>query len=113
MSTQKLLRKFEKIYNKTYNNIRKYIICKCYNLNDVDDIIQETYMELYKKLKEKKEIINYQSYLITIAKNKIINYFDANKKINTISIFQESNDKEFTIDLNARHRYRIRIYTER
>ena len=71
MSTQKALRKFEKIYNNTYNNVRKYIICKCYNLNDVDDIIQETYMELYKKLKEKKEISNYQSYLITIAKNKI------------------------------------------
>ena len=107
MSTQKALRKFEKIYNNTYNNVRKYIICKCYNLNDVDDIIQETYMELYKKLKEKKEISNYQSYLITIAKNKIINYFDAKQKISTVSILQESDEKNFTIDLYFRYRYRI------
>ena len=43
MSTQKSLKEFEQIYNDTYDNVLKYVICKSNNLNDVDDIIQETY----------------------------------------------------------------------
>ena len=52
MSTQKILKEFEIIYKNTYNKILKYVICKCSNLDDVNDIIQETYIEFYKKLKE-------------------------------------------------------------
>ncbi len=107
MSRKKLLKEFEKIYNQTYNNILKYIICKCNNLNNVDDIIQETYLELYRTLKKKKEISNYESYLIVIAKNKIIKFFNLDKKNNTISIFQ---DDDITVDLDSRNRYRNRIY---
>ena len=49
MSTQKILKEFEIIYKNTYNKILKYVICKCSNLDDVNDIIQETYIEFYKK----------------------------------------------------------------
>ena len=48
MGTQKELEKFEEIYKKTYDVTLKYIICKCSNLEDVNDIIQEIYIELYK-----------------------------------------------------------------
>lgn len=103
MSTHKLLKKFEKIYHETYAYTLKYIICKCNALNDVDDIIQETYIELYKVIQNNRKIDNYQSYIITIAKNKIIKYYGFNKKIDTISIFQEKDDKSYTIDLDARN----------
>lgn len=110
MSTQKPLKTFEQIYNDTYNTTLKYIICRCSNLNDVDDIIQETYLELYRVLKKRKEILDKQAYIIAIAKNKIIKYFKANENMKTISIFQENSDDEFTIDLDSRYRYRVRIY---
>ena len=113
MSTQKFLKKFEKIYNETYNNTLKYVICKCNDLDDVDDIIQETYLELYRVIKDRKAILNYQAYIITIAKNKMIKYFKSNKKVTTISIFQESNDEAFTIDLDSRYKYRVRLYYKR
>lgn len=113
MKNQKLLKNFEKIYNETYENTQKYIICKCNCLNDVDDIIQETYLELYNTLKNKREISNYHAYIITIAKNKIIKYFKTNEKITTISIFQENDEQEFNIDLNSRYKYRIRFYYKR
>ena len=113
MSTKKALRKFEEIYNNTYNNVRKYIICKCYNLNDVDDIIQETYLQFYKALINGKEILDKQAYIIAIVNNKIKEHFKLNDKIKTISVFQESNDEEFKIDLDARHRFRIRFYNKR
>lgn len=114
MSTRKTLKKFEKIYNETYNNTLKFIICKCSNLNDVDDIIQETYLEFYRVLKENKKILDKQAYIITIAKNKIIKYFKLNKKLKTISIFQDKDSEEYKIiDIDSRCRYRNRIYYKR
>lgn len=101
MNSYKLLKKFEKIYNETYDSTLKYILCKCSILDDVDDIIQETYLELYRILKEKKEILNYQAYIISIAKNKIIKYYTTNQKVKTISIFQETDNEESTIDLES------------
>ena len=103
MSTQKFLKIFEQIYKETYDTTLKFIICKCNSFDDVDDIIQETYLELYKVLKDKKEILDKQAYIITIAKNKLIKYSKSNEKINTISIYQEYNDEEFTIDLDSRN----------
>ena len=107
------LKKFDKIYDETYSDTLKYILCKCSNLNDIDDIIQETYLELYKVLKDQKEILNYKSYILAIARNKIIKYFDSNKKLNTVSIFQEDDEEEYTIDLDSRYRYRVRLYYKR
>ena len=44
MTSPNNLKQFDKIYNLTYNHVLKYIICKCSNIEDVNDIIQETYM---------------------------------------------------------------------
>lgn len=113
MNTQNYLKNFEQIYKKTYNNTLKYVICKSNNFNDVDDILQETYFEIYKILKTGKKILNYQAYIITIAKNKIIKYSKLNEQIKTISIFQENNYEEFIINLDSRSRYRIRALNKR
>ena len=43
---------FEKIYKDTYDYLLKFIVIKCYNINDVNDIIQDTYIELYKIIKK-------------------------------------------------------------
>lgn len=90
MSTQKILKEFEKTYKNTYRTTLKYVICKCSNLDDVNDIIQETYVEFYKKLKEKSKIKEEQAFIIGIARNKIMKYIDNKCKIKTVSILQES-----------------------
>ena len=53
MSAQISLENFEEIYKATYNSTLKYIICKCSNIEDVNDLLQDTYVELYKILKRK------------------------------------------------------------
>lgn len=103
MSTRNSLKYFEQIYNKTYNNTLKYVICRCNNLNDVDDIIQETYLEFYRALKGEKEISNEQSYIIAIAKTKITKRFRINDNSTTLTKFQETSYDEFNFDLDARH----------
>ncbi len=101
MSTQKISKEFEKIYNETYTNTLKYIICKCKNINNVNDIIQETYLEIYKVLKKGKKILDYKSYAIAIAKNKIAQFFNSDTKFKTVSIFQEHNENEYVMELDS------------
>ena len=37
---------FEQIYFNTYQKVLKYIVIHCSNIEDVNDIVQETYIEL-------------------------------------------------------------------
>ena len=52
MSIQIYKRDFEKIYKETYSKVLKFAVIKCRNLDDVNDIIQDTYLELLKLLKK-------------------------------------------------------------
>lgn len=72
---------FEFLYNNTYKNILRYTICHCRNLDDVNDIIQEIYTELYQTIVNKKYINlnNAESYIIGIAKNKIKGHYNLAK----------------------------------
>jgi len=90
--------KFNKIYENTYNNVLKYIICKCSNIEDVNDIIQETYIEFYNSLTKDKDIDDYNKYIIGIAKNKIKKHYSLIYKIKTISIFSQKQDNIDIID---------------
>lgn len=40
---------FEFLYNNTYKNVLKYTICHCRNLDDVNDIVQDIYIQNYIK----------------------------------------------------------------
>lgn len=101
MSIQISLKNFEEIYNSTYNYILKYIVCNCSNIEDVNDLIQETYVEFYKILKRKKFIVleNYSNYIIGIARKRIQKYYGILYKIKDSSILNKSEEKEFEINI--------------
>ena len=72
MTGQGNLNKFNKIYDDTYKDVLKYIIIKCQNINDSNDILQEVYYEFWKILNKKVvEEKNIKSFLLSIANNKI------------------------------------------
>ena len=50
--TSQALREFDSIYNETFNEIKRYVILKCKNIADVEDILQNIYADAYKKLKK-------------------------------------------------------------
>lgn len=80
MFEQKNLKLFEEIYNKTYNSLLKHVILKCSNMDDVNDIIQDTYLEFYNKLLKNTKIKDYNSYLRGICKNIIKKHYKAKYK---------------------------------
>ena len=94
MASQQNLKKFNSIYDKTYSDLLKYVIIKCHNVNDANDIVQEVYFEFWKIL-NKKEISdsNIKSFLIGIANNKIKKHYKLIQKIKTISLFNTDNNE--------------------
>lgn len=92
MIDQSNLKQFNSIYNKTYNQVLKYIVCRCSNMEDVNDIIQETYLEIYKIISKEKNIEKIDKYILGIAKNKIRKHYSLLYKIKTISIFNTKDE---------------------
>jgi RNA polymerase sigma-70 factor (ECF subfamily) len=92
MSTQNLQNSFEKIYNETYDDVLNFIIFKCNNLDDANDIIQETYLELFKMM-NKQEIHSIKPFIIGIAKNKLKKYYGFKKNIRNLFVSKNMDDK--------------------
>ena len=91
MTIEEKKERFDSIYKNTYQNILKYIVCHSMNIGDVNDILQETYLELYQILDRKtvsKEKIG--AFLIGIAKNKIKKHYGLFYKIKTYFLFSKN-----------------------
>ena len=60
---------FEEIYQRTYLNTFKFITIHCYDVADINDILQDTYVEFYKILCKKRtlEMEKIQNYIYGIA----------------------------------------------
>mgnify|MGYP002799590367 CR=1 FL=1 len=52
MSTQEALNKFQEVYDTTYDEVLKYVVCNVSSIQDVPDIVQEIYLAVYKKIKK-------------------------------------------------------------
>lgn len=95
MTGQETLKKFDELYYQTYSKILKYIICNCHNIDDVKDIVQNVYIDVFKKLK-KDTSIN-ETYIYGIAKHKIKDYYRLNFKVKILSLFQEKNENDVNL----------------
>ena len=64
---------FREIYEKTYNKTLRFIIIKSKNLDDINDILQDTYLEFLKIIKKNPniDIENIDNFIIGIANNII------------------------------------------
>lgn len=87
---------FNQVYDKTYDDVLKYIICRCKNIHDVNDIIQDTYLEFWRIIQKKDLEDNHiKSYLIQIASNKVKKYYTLISKLQALSLsFQQSENLE-------------------
>lgn len=81
---------FDTIYHATFSQLSKYVYFKLANLNDVEDLIQNIYIDFYQYIiKKNKKVENVQSYLTQMANNEISKYYQS-KKEQPILISEES-----------------------
>lgn len=74
--------RFETVYHATFNILSKYVYFKIANISDVEDIIQNIYINFYTYIIQKnKEVDNVQSYLIQIANNELAKYYKSKQEL--------------------------------
>lgn len=92
MIDQETLNKFDKLYNGSYSNVLKYVICNCFNAEDIKDIVQSVYLELLKILQKDKSFNKGNAYILGITKNKVSEYYRFNYKAKIVSLFSKKDD---------------------
>ena len=110
-------KKFNEIYEKTYHKVVSYVISKCDNLSNVEEIVEEVYIKLYKQLiKDSLYVKDYNSFLIKLAKNELFKYYSLKNKfkvilnINTdenINLIDNIEDKSINIEDEIINKYNL------
>ncbi len=92
MASQETLKEFERVYNETYNDIAKYVVCHCKNMTDVEDILQNIYLSVYKVVEKESQIT--KEYIQGIARHKVKDYYRFHYKYKMISFFSNQEKEE-------------------
>ena len=61
---------FNRVYNETCRSVSRFVVSKCGNREDAEDIIQNVYTRFFKRISEKghEDIESPEAFLINIAK---------------------------------------------
>ena len=106
METRKLVQRIkqgdENVFSEIIDNYSGYLatvvrgVCAINN-HDIEDIIAETMISLWKNAKTLKEDANFKSYLATIARNKAID-FARKKRVEMIEIDTNLSDDKSNVE---------------
>ena len=95
-------RLFEKIYNDTKESTYRFIAAKCYNIDDIDDIYQSTYISLFDALKKRDTPPeNSEAFVITIAKRELFKYYGLIKKLTESTKAPPLSDEPYEEDADS------------
>ena len=73
---------FDQIYIRTQAAALRFITSKCMSISDIDDIYQDTYLNVYRSLcNTDKPIENEEAFVINIAKKSISRYYGVLTKL--------------------------------
>ena len=91
--------RFNEIYDSTNKKALAFITAKCTNLEDVNDILQDTYMELYDTMLRKGAdyIENDEAFVIQIAKRKVQKHYSFVQRMKaelSLSVVTAAEEKE-------------------
>ena len=69
--------RFDEIFDSTKKTVLAYITAKCGHTANIHDIVQETYMELYKVLRKRGAdyVKNERAFVLRLAKQKINRHY--------------------------------------
>ncbi len=96
--------RFDKVYDDTFADIRRYVAVKCADPNDVSDVLQEIYLEYYRLLREKgvDYTKNDRAIVFTIAERKVKRYYSLKQRLRRmVPFFRQDGeiDEELVIDI--------------
>lgn len=88
--------KMTQIYSDTYDRVLHYVVRKCKNPSDIPDIMQNTYMKFYKRLKKCEDIKNPEHYLLKIAKGEVCGHYRTwYAEVKNVPLFSKDEEDDF------------------
>lgn len=86
---------FDRIYDDTFEELKKYVAAKCSDPCYVSDILQETYFELYKLLEQKGDdyAADIRAVLFKIAKRRVYRYYSLKQRLSVFIPLFVKNEK--------------------
>lgn len=105
MVGQQIITFFNKVYDDTYEKILTYVTAKCGNTEDISDIMQEIYLEVYSVFLKKgvDYVKNIDAFVYRVAKAKVYRHYTAAEKLKRfIPMFAKNEDDEEVnvVDIN-------------
>jgi len=101
MSNPSTPSRFEEIYNSTSKKVLAFIISKCGRTADIDDIFQDTYLELHQVLcKRGAEYIQDETaFMLQIARRKVSKYYSLYQRLRMFVSAISTNEDGEEVDL--------------
>jgi len=102
MSNPNTVSRFDEIFNSTKKPVLAYITAKCVHTSDIDDIFQETYMELFVVLLKRGTgyIINDRAFVLKLANQKLARYYKLLGRLRNVVSLTSKNDVGEEVDLS-------------
>ena len=102
MSNPDAASRFDEIYDSTNKAVLALITAKCANADDVGDIFQDTYMELYRTLLRRgvDYVTNDRGLVLRIAKRKIARYYTLRERFRIFVSMSAWSDDGEEVDLS-------------
>lgn len=88
---------FKEVYEHESDAIFRFALIKVSSRDQALDITQDTFMRLWKCILEEKNISNYKSFLFTICRNLIIDWYRKKKSV-SLNAMSEDYDNFDVID---------------
>ena len=87
---------FNRVYAETVNSVSRFVVSKCGNILDVEDILQNVYARFFRRILKKgyADIEIPEAFLINIAKFECKNYFAGVKKRSSVTSFSDYSDEQ-------------------
>lgn len=78
----------KEVWNSYADEIKRFILSKVKDTAAAEDILQDTFIKIHTKLHTLKDITKLKSWIFTIARNSIMDYFKASKMTFEIANFE-------------------------
>lgn len=90
---------FNTVYDSTVKSLTRFVISKCGNILDAEDILQNIYARFYQRIVKKgyDDIENAEAFLIIIAKFECKSYYSAQKKHSVTESFSDYTDEQMVM----------------
>ena len=102
MSNPNTASRFDEIYNSTHKAVLTFITVKCGRVADINDIFQDTYLELYQLLNKRGAdyVTNDKALVLRIAKQKVAKYYSLMERLKIFVSMTATNKDGEEIELS-------------